>query len=83
MNNKVLKCKIYHQTGEYTCVSGKKFNIRGKCVVSQKSKQGGLSILGNGGSYGSSNSDLKCHDDNDFRKKVEEKYNDFIVTLED
>jgi len=83
MNKKILKCKINHQTGEYTCESGKKFKVRGKCVVSQKGKQGGLSILGNGGSYGSSNSDLNCHDDHDFRRKVEEKYKEFNVILED
>jgi len=36
---KVLKCKINHQTGEYTCVSGKKFNIRGNVLFHKRANK--------------------------------------------
>ena len=83
IKKKVLKCKINPNTGEYRCKSGKKFKTEGKCTISQKGKQGGISILGSGGNYGSSDSDIKCHDNNDFRRKIEDKYKDFEVVLED
>ncbi|MBS3076394.1 hypothetical protein J4481_01485 [Candidatus Pacearchaeota archaeon] len=71
--NKELKCKIRKTDSgfEYDCGKEK----HGICPVSQKGKGGGLSILGNGLNGDYSDTDLKCFDSQDLKKKLSKKYN--------
>jgi len=74
--NKELKCKIRKTTSgfEYDCEKEK----QGVCSVSQKGRGGGGSVLGSGLNGNYSESDLKCFDSQDLKKKLSKKYNQEI-----
>ncbi len=79
-----LKCGFNHQSGEYTCKDkdGKVIK-RGCCVRKSKGKQAGGSLMGTGGHYGSSGTEIICDDDKDMERQLQRKYKDYDIELED
>ena len=79
-----LKCAFNHQSGEYTCKDkdGKVIK-RGGCVRKPKGKQAGVSLMGTGGHYGSSRTEIICDDNKDMERQLKRKYKDYDIELED
>ncbi|MCL5018379.1 MAG: hypothetical protein M1416_01275 [Candidatus Pacearchaeota archaeon] len=84
MEKEKLVCKFNHSTGEYSC-KDKEGNVRkqGKCGRNPKGKQGGGSIMGTGGNYGSSRTEITCDDHLDMKRQIQNKYKDFDIEMED